>query len=150
MNDSSQPGAGIDGAWRVTILTLVTMVAFAANSILCRQALDTTPIDPATTLCADGYAVVGLRAGYRPAQGLAWFVDARNLTDETYAASTGVIADARGRDSAQFLPGDGIAVYGGIEWRFETRRVASPACGGASPGIAAWAWWPAGPSCCGA
>jgi len=48
MNDSSQPGAGIDGAWRVPILTLVTMVAFAANSILCRQALDTTPIDPAT------------------------------------------------------------------------------------------------------
>jgi len=32
----------------VPILTLVTMVAFAANSILCRQALDTTPIDPAT------------------------------------------------------------------------------------------------------
>ncbi len=77
-----------------------------------------TPIDHANTLFADGYAVVGLRAGYRPARGLAWFVDARNLTDETYAASTGVIADARGRDSAQFLPGDGIAVYGGIEWRF--------------------------------
>ena len=37
-----------DAAWRVPILTLVTMVAFAANSILCRQALKTTPIDPAT------------------------------------------------------------------------------------------------------
>jgi len=48
MSDSSQPRAGIDDAWRVPILTLVTMVAFAANSILCRQALDTTPIDPAT------------------------------------------------------------------------------------------------------
>ena len=39
MSDSSQPRAGIDDAWRVPILTLVTMVAFAANSILCRQAL---------------------------------------------------------------------------------------------------------------
>lgn len=77
-----------------------------------------TPVDHANTLFADGYAVVGLRAGYRPERGFAWFVDARNLTDATYAASTGVIADARGRDSAQFLPGDGIAVYGGIEWRF--------------------------------
>ena len=48
MSDSSKPRAGIDDTWRVPILTLVTMVAFAANSILCRQALDTTPIDPAT------------------------------------------------------------------------------------------------------
>ncbi len=77
-----------------------------------------TPIDHANTLFADGYAVVGLRAGFRPAHGLAWFVDARNLAGTTYAASTGVIADARGRDAAQFLPGDGLAVYGGIEWRF--------------------------------
>jgi iron complex outermembrane receptor protein len=77
-----------------------------------------TPIDHANTLFADAYAVVGLRAGYRPAHGLAWFVDARNLSDTSYAASTGVIADARGRDAAQFLPGDGLAVYGGIEWRF--------------------------------
>lgn len=76
------------------------------------------PIDHANTLFADGYAIVGLRAGYRPPRGLAWFVDARNLTDEIYAASTGVIADARGRDAAQFLPGDGVAVYGGVEWRF--------------------------------
>ncbi len=76
------------------------------------------PIDHANTLFADGYVLVGLRAGYRPARGLAWFVDARNLTNETYAASTGVIADAGGRDAAQFLPGDGVAVYGGLEWRF--------------------------------
>jgi len=57
MSDSSQPRAGIDDAWRVPILTLVTMVAFAANSILCRQALDTTPIDPAT------FTLIRLAAG---------------------------------------------------------------------------------------
>jgi drug/metabolite transporter (DMT)-like permease len=48
MQGSNQPDAGIGSAWRVPILTLVTMVAFAANSILCRQALQATPIDPAT------------------------------------------------------------------------------------------------------
>ncbi len=40
--------AGADPAGRLLILTLLTMVAFAANSILCRLALETTSIDPAT------------------------------------------------------------------------------------------------------
>ena len=33
---------------RLLVLTLLTMIAFAANSILCRQALEATAIDPAT------------------------------------------------------------------------------------------------------
>ena len=37
-----------DRARRPLILTSLTMIAFAANSILCRLALDTTPIDPAS------------------------------------------------------------------------------------------------------
>ena len=37
-----------DRAGRLLILTSLTMIAFAANSILCRLALDTTPIDPAS------------------------------------------------------------------------------------------------------
>jgi drug/metabolite transporter (DMT)-like permease len=37
-----------DRAGRLLILTSLTMIAFAANSILCRLALDTTAIDPAT------------------------------------------------------------------------------------------------------
>ena len=40
--------AGADRAGRLLILTSLTMIAFAANSILCRLALDTTPIDPAS------------------------------------------------------------------------------------------------------
>jgi drug/metabolite transporter (DMT)-like permease len=39
---------GAQHAGRLLILTLLTMTAFAANSILCRLALKTTPIDPAT------------------------------------------------------------------------------------------------------
>jgi drug/metabolite transporter (DMT)-like permease len=48
MKDSSQPNVGADRTGRLLTLTALTMTAFAANSILCRQALDTTPIDPAT------------------------------------------------------------------------------------------------------
>ncbi len=44
------------------------------------------------------------------------FLEGRNLTDQTYTATTGVIADAKGRDSSQFMPGDGITVYGGFKW----------------------------------
>ena len=39
---------GADRAGRLLFLTLLTMTAFAANSILCRLALESTPIDPAT------------------------------------------------------------------------------------------------------
>lgn len=79
---------------------------------------DRYPVDHANTLFAEGYAILGFKLGYRPVKGLAWFVEGKNLTDETYAATTGVIADARGRDSAQFLPGDGASVFAGIEYRW--------------------------------
>ncbi|MBO3275143.1 TonB-dependent receptor family protein [Pseudomonas schmalbachii] len=74
-------------------------------------------VDQAETLYAEGYAIWGLKGGYRPESGFGFFVEGRNLSDKTYIASTGVIANAFGRDSAQFLPGDGRSVYAGIEWR---------------------------------
>jgi iron complex outermembrane recepter protein len=80
------------------------------------------PVDHANTLFADPYRIFNLKLGYRPAQGIASFVEARNLTDETYAATTGVIADARGRDSAQFLPGDGRSFFAGLEYRWGRGR----------------------------
>ncbi len=80
------------------------------------------PVDHANTLFADPYRIFGLKLGYRPAQGIAAFVEARNLTDETYAATTGVIADARGRDAAQFLPGDGRSFFAGLEYRWGRGR----------------------------
>ncbi len=76
------------------------------------------PVDLANTLSADAYALMGFRAGYRTKQGFSAYFEAKNLTDETYAATTGVIANARGLDTAQFYPGDGRAFYGGVEYRF--------------------------------
>ena len=77
-----------------------------------------TFIDHANTYAADPYVLLGFKFGRRRAEGLSWFIEARNLTDETYAATTGVIENAGGVDQRQFLPGDGRSVYAGIEYRF--------------------------------
>ncbi|PKM29207.1 MAG: ligand-gated channel protein [Gammaproteobacteria bacterium HGW-Gammaproteobacteria-11] len=74
-------------------------------------------VDHAASLFAEGYAIWGLKAGFRPTQGLGFFVEGRNLSDRSYIATTGVIADALGADSAQFLPGDGRGLFAGLEWR---------------------------------
>ncbi len=76
------------------------------------------PVDMANTLFAPQYAILGLKGGYKTKRGLSFFVEARNLTDKIYPATTGVIADAKGLDSAQFLPGDGRSIYGGVELKF--------------------------------
>ncbi|MBB3103124.1 TonB-dependent receptor family protein [Azomonas macrocytogenes] len=74
-------------------------------------------VDHAETLYADAYALWGLKAGYRPDKGFGFFIEGRNLSDRTYSSTTGVIADAKGQDSAQFLPGDGRSLYMGVQWR---------------------------------
>ena len=74
-------------------------------------------VDMAHTLFADPYALVGLKVGRNEDAGFSWFLEGRNLANRTYAATTGVIADARGQDAAQFLPGDGRAVYAGVSWK---------------------------------
>ncbi|MBX3665945.1 MAG: TonB-dependent receptor [Burkholderiales bacterium] len=79
-------------------------------------------VDMANTLHADRYAVWGFRIGQRMARGMSWFVDARNLADRRYAATTGVIADSRspgagGQNAAQFNPGLGRSVFAGVEWK---------------------------------
>lgn len=75
-------------------------------------------IDHRNTFSADPYALLGFKFGRRCATGLSWFVETRNLTDTTYAATNGVIENAGGADQAQFLPGDGRSVYAGMEYRF--------------------------------
>ena len=76
-------------------------------------------VDHANTLNADPYALLGFKLGRRLENGWSWFIEAKNLTDERYAATTGVVANA-GIDpdnkSRNFLPGDGRGVFAGIEW----------------------------------
>ena len=75
-------------------------------------------VDFADTLQADSYVLLGAKVGYRSKRGFSVFFEAKNLTDEKYAATTNVITDARGIDSQQFFPGDGRSFYGGIEYRW--------------------------------
>lgn len=79
-------------------------------------------VDMANTLHADRYSVWGFRIGQRMSKGMSWFIDARNLADKRYAATTGVIADSRspgagGQNAAQFNPGLGRSVFVGVEWK---------------------------------
>ena len=73
-------------------------------------------IDHANTWSADPYALAGFKVGRRLESGFSWFVEGRNLFDETHAATHGVIKDAGGADQRQFLPGDGRSVFAGVEF----------------------------------
>ena len=71
----------------------------------------------ANTWFADPYALVGLKLARAVEHGLSWYLEGHNLANRRYAATTGVIADARGVDAAQFLRGDGRSVYAGVSWK---------------------------------
>lgn len=75
-------------------------------------------IDHRNTFAADPYALLGFKVGRRVSEGFSWFIEAKNLTDETHAATHGVIDNAGGVDQRQFLPGDGRSVFAGLEWKF--------------------------------
>jgi len=66
---------------------------------------------------APPYALLGLKAGYTGFKGFEVFVDARNLTNAMYVSNVGVISTAVAA-SQLYNPGDGAAVYAGIQARF--------------------------------
>ncbi len=74
-------------------------------------------VDHANTLAAPGYRVLNLRAALELTEQWRLFADLRNLADRDWVASTGVVANAQGRDGAYLLPGDGRSVYLGVQWR---------------------------------
>ena len=65
----------------------------------------------------DNYALLGFKAGQQLTPQISWFIEGRNLTNEKYAATTGVARVASSTESI-FLPGDGSSVYGGLQWRY--------------------------------
>ncbi len=73
-------------------------------------------VDSTATVFADPYTLLGFKIGYRPRRGLSVFFEAKNLTNTTYAATTGVTAKQTPFNQSQFFPGDGTAFYGGVEW----------------------------------
>ncbi|MDX2308162.1 MAG: TonB-dependent receptor [Hyphomicrobium sp.] len=71
-------------------------------------------IDSANTLDTEAYAIWGAKLGYETEK-FAAYVEGRNLADEAYIASTGITNVADPDRSAFFEPGNGRAVYGGVQ-----------------------------------
>jgi iron complex outermembrane receptor protein len=63
------------------------------------------------------YALLGAKAGYTGFKAVDIFVDARNLTNNMYVSNVGVI-NAATAASQLYNPGDGIAIYAGVQARF--------------------------------
>lgn len=74
-------------------------------------------VDHANSFRAPGFATFGLKLGGDIRAGWQWFADLRNLGDRKWIVSTNVVADARGLDGRNFLPGDGRSLYLGLEMR---------------------------------
>ena len=75
-------------------------------------------VDARGTLFADGYALLGAKIGWRNPRGWSVYFEAKNLTGENYAATTGVVNQAGPFNQALFLPGDGRGFFGGVEFRW--------------------------------
>jgi iron complex outermembrane recepter protein len=88
---------------------------YAGPNVQCN--LSRYPVDQANTLFADSYALLGFRAGFRRTNGFSVFLDCKNLTNQRYASSIDVIADARTEPNPEiFHPRDGRSFYGGVSW----------------------------------
>ncbi|HEX4086949.1 MAG TPA: TonB-dependent receptor [Chthoniobacteraceae bacterium] len=74
------------------------------------------PVDEANSLFADPYALLGFRMGYQAPAGWDIYLEAKNLTDQIYAATIEPVGDARIEGSDSFNPGNGRSFYGGISW----------------------------------
>jgi len=76
-------------------------------------------VDFADTLDADKYFLWGLKAGQKVNANWSWFLEGRNLANQKYAATTGVIRAANAtRSDAVFSPGDGRTAYLGVQWNY--------------------------------
>lgn len=74
-------------------------------------------VDSANTLKTNSYALLGAKLGFDNGGPISAYLEVRNLTDKAYIASANIatIADA---NSPLFEPGNGRAVYGGIQVRW--------------------------------
>lgn len=79
-------------------------------------------VDYANTLKSPSYAVASLGAGWTAPQGVTFFFDARNLTDERYVSNFGAVTDARTASTAVFWPGEGRSFFAGVRMAIGERK----------------------------
>ncbi|WP_353139891.1 TonB-dependent receptor [Limnohabitans sp.] len=77
-------------------------------------------MDNTNSVYRDGYTLVGFKAGQAIDKKWSWFADARNVTNKKYAADSSISANLAGvNTAAMYYPGDGRAIYFGIEAKID-------------------------------
>lgn len=75
-------------------------------------------VDSANTYKTDAYAIWGAKVGFDNGGPISGYLEARNLSDEHYIASASTSANLGGKDAAVFEPGNGRALYGGVQYKW--------------------------------
>lgn len=81
------------------------------------QVVQAAYVDHANTTEAPGWATVGAKAGYRGSHGFSGWIEVRNLLNQNYSQTYGVVTTANA-SSAVYNPGDGRSFYAGAGWRW--------------------------------
>jgi iron complex outermembrane receptor protein len=77
------------------------------------------PMDNTNSVSNDPYAIIGFKAGGPLDQKSTWFIDARNLADKRYAATTNIGAGFVGGNPGQaYYPGMGRSINIGLETKW--------------------------------
>ena len=76
------------------------------------------PMDNSNSVSNDSYALLGFKAGGPIDQTWSWFLDARNLADKKYAATTNIGAGFGGSPGAAYYPGNGRSAYVGLQGKW--------------------------------
>ncbi|QCI66378.1 TonB-dependent receptor family protein [Phreatobacter stygius] len=75
-------------------------------------------VDYRNTFKVAGYALLGLQATAKLANGASLFLDLRNLTDKRYVSDFGPVVQYNAASTATFYPGTGRSIYGGVRYQF--------------------------------
>ena len=75
-------------------------------------------VDSANTVKTAAYAIWGAKLGFDDGGPITAYIEGRNLSDEAYIASASTTADMHGKDAAVFEPGNGRAVYAGVQYKW--------------------------------
>jgi iron complex outermembrane receptor protein len=75
-------------------------------------------VDSANSFTTASYALWGAKVGFDDGGPISGYIEARNFSDEAYISSTAIAANVKGVDTALFEPGNGRAVYGGVQVRW--------------------------------
>lgn len=76
------------------------------------------PMDNTNSVHNDPYAIFGFKAGGPIDKNSTWFVDARNLADKRYAATTNIGAGFGGNPGNAYYPGMGRSINIGLETKW--------------------------------